>query len=127
MIAIEEHPGFAGTVAKLEPLLECIPDPAFGVAFDTKNTMREGEDPLVLLSRPAVLDRVLYTHVDNFRQTPSGWDRSLPAFAGDVDVERLLLGLRSHGYDGWLSVEYGGKEIGHVFQSVEWLRRLWAR
>ncbi|HRU05209.1 MAG TPA: sugar phosphate isomerase/epimerase [Candidatus Brocadiia bacterium] len=125
VIGLEEHVGLAATIAKLEPIFHRVPDRAFGFAFDMKNTMRENEDPVVILDKPDVLDRVLYTHVDNYRATPNGWERSIPAQAGEVDVCRLVLGLKAHGYDGWLSVEYGGTNIEHVFQTVEWLRSIW--
>lgn len=125
VIGLEEHVGLAGTVAKIEPILARLPDPAFGFAFDMKNTLREGESPLVILEKPRVMDRVLYVHVDNFRPTPAGWERSVTVDAGEVDIRRLVLGLKAHGYDGWLSIEYGGTRVEQVFHSVEWLRALW--
>ena len=125
VIALEEHPGFAGTVAKMERLLARIPDRRFGIAYDMKNTMREGEEPTVILARQDVLDRVLYTHVDNYRDTAFGWDRSVTLDSGEVDIRRIVQGLKANGYDGWLSVEYGGTELEHVFQSIEWLRSVW--
>ena len=125
VIALEEHPGFAGTVAKMERLLARVPDRRFGIAYDMKNTLREGEEPTVILERKDVLDRVLYTHVDNFRDTESGWDRSVTLDAGEVDIRTIVRGLKANGYDGWLSVEYGGTELEHVFQSIEWLRSVW--
>jgi len=125
VIGLEEHPGFAGTVAKMEKILERLPDPCFGIAFDTKNTLREGENPLVILEKKNVLDRVLYTHMDNFRKTDSGWDRSVTLQEGEVDLRRIVRGLKHNGYDGWLSVEYGGNDLEHVFQSAQWLRSIW--
>jgi len=125
VIGLEEHPGFAGTTRKMAALLEHIPDRRFGIAYDMKNTLREGEAPTDLFLYPGVLDRVLYTHVDNFKQTPSGWDRSVTLDAGVVDIRRMVLGLRAHGYDGWLSVEYGGKDLEQVFKSIAWLRGVW--
>ncbi len=124
-IALEEHPGFAATVEKVERILEAIPDPGFGFAFDMKNTMREGENPLVILDRKHVLDRVIYTHVDNYRQTESGWNRSVTLAEGEIDIRSLVLGLRSNGYDGWLSVEYGGENLDQLLSSIEWLRSIW--
>lgn len=125
VIVLEEHIGLTCTIAKIEPIFARIADPAFGFAFDMKNTLREGESPLVILDKPHIMDRVLYTHVDNFRPTPSGWDRSVTVDAGEVDIRRLVLGLKAHGYDGWFSVEYGGAHVEHVFHSVEWLRKVW--
>ena len=125
VIALEEHPGFAGTVAKMEKILERIPDRRFGIAYDMKNTLREGETPLAILDTKTVLDRVLYTHVDNFRATDSGWDRSVRLDEGEVDIQRIVRGLKANGYDGWLSLEYGGTNFEHVFESIEWLRSVW--
>ncbi len=124
-IALEEHPGFAGTVKKLGPILRDIPDPNFGLAFDTKNTMREGEDPLVILDREDVLDRVIYTHIDNYFPGNRGWNRSVTLDQGWVDIAALVEGLHGHGYDGWLSVEYGGNDLEQVHYSIEWLRSIW--
>ena len=125
VIALEEHLGFAGTVAKMEKILGLIADPGFGIAFDMKNTLREGEDPAVILEKKNFMDRILYTHVDNFRNTASGWDRSVSIDRGEVDIRRLVLGLKANGYDGWLSVEYGGKQMNHVLHSARWLRSVW--
>jgi len=138
VIALEEHPGFAGTITKIELILDRIRDRRFGVAFDMKNTLREGENPLVILDKKNVLDRVLYTHVDNFKYVPSGgrcpdieqvgeswWYRSVTLQEGDVDIKTLVQGLKRNGYDGWLSVEYGGTNLEHVFKSIEWLKSVW--
>ncbi len=138
VIALEEHPGFAGTITKIERILERIPDQRFGVAFDMKNTLREGEDPSIILKKKNVLDRVLYTHIDNFRYAPpdrrgrgihrvgeSWWDRSVPIQDGVIDIKSLILGLKRNGYDGWLSVEYGGTDLNHVYKSIKWLRKVW--
>jgi sugar phosphate isomerase/epimerase len=126
VIVLEEHPGFAGTIVKMEKILELIPDKTFGIAFDMKNTLREGENPLVILDKKEVLDRVLYTHVDNFLYKEDGsWERSVTIDKGYVDIRKLINGLKKNGYDGWLSIEYGGNNIEHVFNSIEWLKKNW--
>lgn len=139
VIALEEHLGLAATVAKMEPILEKIQDRRFGIAFDMKNTLREGENPLVILEKKNVLDRVLYTHVDNFKYVPSGgrpdvnrvgefwWGRSVTLQEGEVDIKTLVQGLKRNGYDGWLSVEYGGTNLEHVFESIAWLKSVWTQ
>jgi sugar phosphate isomerase/epimerase len=67
------------------------------------------------LKKPIVLDRIVYTHLDNFRRLPTGrmqrgvqpvdnvwWDRSVTLSDGFVDIATLVRGLKQHGYRNFL-------------------------
>jgi len=75
-------------------------------------------------------------HLDNFVYDENGGDgdrtgrrlkREIPLDRGEIDVSRILRIIRDAGFDGWLSIEYGGYGEGFddVGQSAAYLRKTW--
>ena len=127
-IAIENHHGGILTVSDdFVWLFERCDHPRLGVNFDFKKALEGGQPPEDFVACPQVRDRLFYCHLDNFATTPAGPQRSVPVNQGDLDIEALLRSVKATGYDGWLSIEYGGKEqtFAHVATSVQWLRQTW--
>lgn len=127
-IAVENHHGGILTVSEdFCWLFARCAHPRLGVNFDFKNSLEGGQPPEEFIQCAAVRSRLFYCHLDNFTTTPAGRNRSIAVNRGDVDVEALLHSVEKTGYDGWLSIEYGGEEqtFSHVGASVEWLRQVW--
>jgi sugar phosphate isomerase/epimerase len=128
--AVENHFGGIFTVSRdLVWLFERCSHPRLGVNFDFKNSLEGGEAPEDFIACAAVRERLFYCHLDNFATTADGRNRSIPVNRGELAVEALLRSVKETGYDGWLSIEYGGYEqtFAHVAASAAWLRQTWPR
>lgn len=77
-------------------------------------------------------------HIDNFRYCPSGCgtdedragrrlDRAVPVQEGEINVRAILSAIKASGFDGWLSIEYGGAvdEFRDVAASASFVRETW--
>ena len=77
-------------------------------------------------------------HIDNFSYADGpdladgdragrSLDRAVPVQEGEIDVRSILSAIKTSGFDGWLSIEYGGPvdHFDHVAESAAWIRSTW--
>lgn len=124
-LILENHPGLSADVESYAEIFRRVDSPHFGANLDCKNTRRVNQEPTEFLDREEILSRLMCLHVDNFASTPKGWNRSVSVEEGEVDIATVLRRLKAHGYDGWLSIEYGGVGIEKVARSAQYVRRIW--
>ena len=126
-LAIENHHNHVGI--ELEDFVQILiglPCDNVGVNFDPKHPSRVDKDTMTFLRHPKVLGRIKCTHLDNFSDTIDGWNRNIALDEGDLDVAEVIRTIKATGYDGWLSIEFGGSDVTVVERSVRFVRRVWA-
>ena len=100
-IAVETHDSFARGEA-LAAALHDAPGEV-GVIWDTLNSIVAGERPERTFA--AVAERLVHVHVKDGGSPPDP-ERNVLFGRGSVPFDSILAMLRTHGYDGWLSVEW---------------------
>lgn len=127
-LAIENHHDHVGI--ELEDYVQILNglnvDNA-GVNFDPKHPTRIGRDVMEFLMHPKVLSRIRCTHLDNYSDTVDGWNRDISLDEGDLDIRAVIDTIKRSGYDGWLSIEFGGQDIRKVERSVAYVREVWSQ
>ena len=137
--AIENHGGLArlrGTVTHIEEILGQTP--GLGFVYDSGNFLLAREDPIAALRR--LEEHVVHVHLKDFRIVAEndekrphlshpGGGRYEPASLGGgvVPIGGIVDLLKSHGYAGFLSVEYEGRDPHPeeaVRRSVEYLAKI---
>lgn len=103
-------------------ILELVDDERLKVNLDTSNPMEAGDDPVELAK--LVKTRVVHVHLSdrsaNLQHQVAG--------EGVVDFVSILHILREAGYDGWLSLEAGGRKGQDVIhQSLNFIREVWLK
>lgn len=101
-IAIEPHDDFVRSSA-IVPILYRVQHPALRVIWDIGNAFAAGEDPEA--SFELLKNRLAYVQVKDGRGRHPGW-RLCPLGEGDVPLGQAFSLLFSHGYQGFLSVEW---------------------
>ncbi len=125
-LAIENHHDHVGIeLADFVQILNGLPMANVGVNFDPKHPSRVGEDTMTFLRHPKVLGRIKCTHLDNYSDTVDGWNRNISLDEGDLDIAAVIVAIRDSGYDGWLSIEFGGSDVTKVERSVSFVREVW--
>ncbi len=130
-LAIENHIDF--TADEILEILDQVDSEFLGVNFDTGNTLRVFEDPVVAAEKLA--EATLATHVkdiDPGHGSPTDWTfwASAPAGGGIIDLPGVIGALQSGGYDGMLCVEIDFLKDPHrdetvaVSDAVAYLREL---
>ncbi len=136
-LALENHGLMAGRSDQVRAIIEKVNSPALRANLDTGNFLLVGQNPVDAAQELAPL--VALVHLKDFRKAlPDETEqvfRGLDGFGytgaitgeGMVDLPRVLSILRAAGYDGWLSLEFEGKDdpisIG-VPQSLKAARKL---
>ena len=103
---------------------------------EIKPAFRYHLDPYAYAARLA--PRAGCFHLDNFRYDPDTehWDqdragrkleRAVALDQGEIDLGRILKIVKAAGYDGWVSIEYGGLSDGfdNLARSAAFVRRTW--
>lgn len=101
---------------------------------EIKPPFRYGMDPNTFVKRLAPF--ASNYHIDNFVYDPNGWDadrtgrkleRAIPVHKGEIDIRAILEIIKESGFDGWLSIEYGGRvaSFDHIAESAAYLRETW--
>lgn len=103
---------------------------------EIKPPFRYGMDPQTFVER--LIPFAGTYHIDNFKYCPSGCgtdadragrclERTVPVQAGEINVRGILSAIVASGFDGWLSIEYGGPvdEFWHVAESASFVRDTW--
>lgn len=136
----ENHGQFSQDSLRIEKLVSAVAHKNFGHLLDIGNFMCADEDPAVAVSRCGkyaffvhakdfiVKDGNGVSPGDGFFMSRGGnFLRGTIIGHGDVPVVRCLRSLKSHGYDGWLSVEFEGMEdcLEGIRIGYSNLRRFW--
>jgi len=124
-LLLENHPGLSADDKGYAAVLSGVDSPHLGANLDCKNTRKAGQDPTEFLEREEIICRLMCLHVDNYLDTPEGWNRSVSVDEGDVNIAAVLRKIKQYGYDGWLSIEYGGLGIKKVGRSAAFIRQVW--
>jgi len=119
LLALENHGRLAGRADQILAILQAVGIPALGSNPDTGNFMLAGEDPCHAIER--LKGRIFSVHLKDLLEVPKdakadheGLDGRGYRFTvigeGQVNLDRVLSSLQTTGFDGYLSVEYEGKE-----------------
>lgn len=117
MLALEDHPAVGTNIADFMKMLELIDDERLKVNLDTANV----RNTTTVEFTERVADRVVHTHISELLDNTHG----VIIGKGEVDFKGVFGVLKSHGYDGWISLEQlsGDKEDLHF--SIEHIRSVW--
>jgi len=127
-LAIENHHDHVGIeLEDYVQILNGLNVDNVGVNFDPKHPTRIGRDVMAFLTHPKVLSRLKCTHLDNYSDTVDGWNRNISLDEGDLDVAQVIRTIQRSGYDGWMSIEFGGQDVTKVERSVAYVREIWRR
>ena len=130
-LAIENHIDF--TADEILEIIDNVGSDFLGVNFDTGNTLRVFEDPVIAAEKLAKV--TLATHVKDIDPgfgSPTDWTfwASAPAGDGIINLPGVIQALRSGGYDGMLCIEIDFLKDPHrdetvaVSEAVQHLREL---
>jgi sugar phosphate isomerase/epimerase len=120
ILALEDHPEVGTKIADFMRILELVDDERLKVNLDTSNPMESGDDPVELAK--LVNSRIVHVHLS---------DRSADlqhqvAGEGVVDFVSIFHILKNTGYDGWLSLEAGGRKgKDAIHQALNFIRSIW--
>ena len=121
ILALEDHPEVGTRITDFIHILELVDDKRLKVNLDTSNPMESGDDPVELAK--LVKTRVVHVHLS---------DRSADlqhqvAGEGVVDFISIFNILKKAGYDGWLSLEAGGRKgEDAIRQALHFIRKAWS-
>lgn len=130
MLALENHYGFPLTGEEQVEIIESVGNNHLRATIDVGNYMSGGQDPLI--GTALVAPHLAYVHVKDYSRVEnasvtSGWSlMPCSVGAGDVDIKGCLGILKENGYDGFVAIEYEGKEEERtgVAKSVDYLNQL---
>jgi sugar phosphate isomerase/epimerase len=133
VLALENHSGLPGTAEEQNRVIEEVGSPAVRSTIDVGNYMgagQEGADAVPIAAKYAA-----YVHVKDCKKTSDELNakggmqyHACTVGAGDVDIPACLRSLAAAGYDGYVAIEYEGKEdeaIG-VPASTEYMKKVLA-
>jgi len=98
VLGLENHWGLARTPEGLLRIVEAVDSPWLGVTLDTGNFL---EDPYEKIDK--VAPKATYVHAKTY-YGGGVW------YTLDLDYDRIAAILRNHGYRGFVSLEYEGRE-----------------
>ncbi len=125
-LAIENHHDHVGIEFQdFMHILNGIDVDNVGLNYDPKHPTRIGQDYVAFLRHPKMLSRLKCTHLDNYSDTVEGWNRDISLDEGDLDIPEVIRIIKGSGYDGWLSIEFGGHDIAKVERSAHMVRAVW--
>ncbi|MGP4106049.1 sugar phosphate isomerase/epimerase family protein [Virgibacillus sp. L01] len=119
-LAIENHGLLAGKSEQVEEIIEEVNSPYVKSTFDTGNFLLVHEKPQQAFDR--LKDKIVHVHFKDFREKEANEDikgfrstlgveliGTIPG-DGEVDLAYIVQGLKETNYQGWLSIEYEGKD-----------------
>ncbi|MED4475131.1 sugar phosphate isomerase/epimerase family protein [Oceanobacillus caeni] len=110
-IAIEIHyDSFADTAESIKKLVDDINHPRIKLIYDAANLYVDQEDPIKILD--SVYSHISHVHLKNYKYNLRERYKNTPAaiFDGDVDNHLILEELEKRNYEGYVSLEYFGRE-----------------
>jgi len=124
------------TTDEMVLLCEKLADLGARLNCEIKPAFRYGMDPYAFVERLTPWAGTY--HIDNFKYDPDSthWDkdragrkleRAVPLDRGEIDIRRVLKIVEASGFDGWLSIEYGGlvDSFDDVARSAKFVRETW--
>ena len=131
IVNIEPHGYFTTNPQFMDRMLNFCDSPCLRMNLDTGNTFISGQDPAEYLKH--FIDRVSHVHVKDVpaslaesRGTQTGiaaGDYSVLGEGVNVEnIEKCLVLLRDHGYNGALSMECEGRGGPLIERSLKWMR-----
>jgi fatty-acyl-CoA synthase len=108
-IALETHDDFS-SARRVAAVLDRVGSPAAAALWDSHHPFRVGESPEEVIAALGMA-RIAFVHVKDARRLTADaaqW-QLVPLGEGEVPVQALLRALATHGYDGWISVEWEKK------------------
>jgi sugar phosphate isomerase/epimerase len=120
ILALEDHPEVGTRIADFIHILELVDDERLKVNLDTSNPMESSDDPVKLAK--LVNSRIVHVHLSdrsaNLQHQVAG--------EGVVDFVSIFHILKKTGYDGWLSLEAGGRKgEDAICQALHFIRKSW--
>lgn len=119
-LGIENHGHLAGKSDQVNEIIDQVNSPYVKSTFDTGNFLLVHEQPNDAFDQ--LKENIVHVHFKDFRKKEPNENinayRSIQGEEligtipgdGDVDLKYIVEGLRTIGYDGWLSLEYEGIE-----------------
>jgi sugar phosphate isomerase/epimerase len=98
VLGLENHWGLARTPEGLLRIVEAVDSPWLGVTLDTGNFL---EDPYEKIDK--IAPKATYVHAKTY-YGGGVW------YTLDLDYDRIASIFRNHGYRGYVSLEYEGRE-----------------
>lgn len=124
------------TTDELILICERLSDLGVKLNCEIKPAFRYHMDPYVYVQR--LVSYSTWYHLDNFKYTlETTWEdqdragrklkRSIPLDQGEIDIRRILSIIKASGFDGWLSIEYGGNvaSFDDLLRSAKFVRTVW--
>jgi len=114
VLALENHGGLPCLAEEQVEVIETISSPNLRATVDVGNYMMCGQEAEVGTAIAA--KHAAYVHLKDYAKVPNsalpwGWDiETATVGAGDVDLVACLRALRDAGYDGFVALEYEGRE-----------------
>ena len=108
VLALENHGGLPCTGNQQVEVIEAVASPALRATVDVGNYMGCPQDPVEGSTLAAKY--CAYVHLKDNRRLPDGGVEASVIGEGDVDIPGCLAALRNAGYDGFIALEYEGKE-----------------
>jgi sugar phosphate isomerase/epimerase len=128
-ISIENHADFP--VRTLMKFIESFDDPRLGLCLDLGNSVRVGDDPVVLLQEFDI-ERIFMVQAKDVRkiighEEPTGWWPTVLYGTGDVNLGKCIQILKSKGFSDPIVVEIsnvftGLSEKQVAIQALDFLR-----
>lgn len=120
ILALEDHPEIGTRITDFMRILELVDDERLKVNLDTSNPMESGDDPVELAK--LISTRMVHAHLSdrnaNLQHQVAG--------EGVVDFVSIFHVLKDADYDGWLSLEAGGRKgEDALYQALHFIRELW--
>lgn len=120
MLALEDHPVVGTKITDFMRILELVNDERLKINLDTSNPMESGDNAIELAK--LVKERVVHLHVSD--RSPDLQHQV--AGEGAVDFISIFHILKNAGYDGWLSLEAGGRKGKEaILQALDFIRKAW--
>lgn len=136
--SVENHGFYCQQSDRVEALMKAVDDENFGWLVDIGNFLCADENPLDAVK--VGVNYMIYAHVKDFYfadksvETPEGYfdtrdgNHLCGSVLGDgiVPVEKCVEMIKNSGYDGWVTLEYEGREtpLTAVPKGLDFLKKL---
>jgi len=121
MLALEDHPEIGTKIADFIRILELVDDDRLKVNLDTSNPMESGDSSVELAK--LVKSRIVHVHLSDRNKDL----HHQVVGEGVVDFISVFRILKEVSYDGWLSLETGGRKGEDVIrQAIDFIKNAWS-
>ncbi len=122
VLALENHGGLPCRGEGQVEVIEAVGSPSLRATVDVGNYMACPQDSVE--GSTIAAKYCAYVHLKDNKRLPDGGIEASVIGEGDVDIPGCLAALRSAGYDGFVALEYEGKEdeLTAVPKSVAYMK-----